>query len=218
MADACARAARGRPATRAGATAIELAVGWFVGDNDVGVVMWDPRTGGGYDGLQADRPQPQPGAESTLALIATLQHARQLQPTVVVMTDRLVRRDPLRLAPDAVPRDRPAVRARPRPGRRERRAGVRRRRTRPRPRRRRGDRHARRPSPRASAGATATSPARSATTPSASPTGSLRAPSSPPSAGCCSVRRSPTSTPSRPPRCATRPPSPAPDQIGRPAR
>ena len=82
MADACARAAAvtGDSGWRAG---IELACGWFLGANDVGVVMWDPRTGGGYDGLQVTGPNLNQGTESTLALIATLQHARQLQPTVV---------------------------------------------------------------------------------------------------------------------------------------
>ena len=45
--------------------------------------MWDPRTGGAYDGLQVTGPNLNQGTESTLALIATLQHARQLRPTVV---------------------------------------------------------------------------------------------------------------------------------------
>jgi hypothetical protein len=82
MADACARAAAvtGDSSWRAG---IDLACGWFLGANDVGVVMWDPRTGGGYDGLQVTGPNLNQGAESTLALITTLQHAHEQQPTVV---------------------------------------------------------------------------------------------------------------------------------------
>ena len=82
MADACARAAAvtGDSAWRAG---IELACGWFLGANDVGVAMWDPQTGGGYDGLQVTGPNLNQGTESTLALIVTLQHARELQSTVV---------------------------------------------------------------------------------------------------------------------------------------
>ena len=40
--------------------------------------MWDPRTGGGYDGLRADGPNLNQGAESTLSLISTLQHGRSL--------------------------------------------------------------------------------------------------------------------------------------------
>ena len=81
MADACARAAAvtGDTGWRPG---LELAGGWFLGDNDAGAAMSDPRTGGGYDGLQATGPNLNQGAESTLALISTLQHARALQPTV----------------------------------------------------------------------------------------------------------------------------------------
>jgi hypothetical protein len=50
---------------------------WFLGDNDVGTPMWDPATGGGYDGLTPYGPNLNQGAESTLALISTLQHARR---------------------------------------------------------------------------------------------------------------------------------------------
>ena len=41
-------------------------------------LMWDPDTGGGYDGLCADGPNRNQGAESTLSLISTLQHGRAL--------------------------------------------------------------------------------------------------------------------------------------------
>ena len=41
----------------------------------VGAVMWDTDTHGGFDGLTATGPNLNQGAESTLALIATLQHA-----------------------------------------------------------------------------------------------------------------------------------------------
>jgi hypothetical protein len=54
------------------------AVAWFLGDNDTGTVMYDPLTGGGYDGLKPDGPNLNQGAESTLALLSTLQHARAL--------------------------------------------------------------------------------------------------------------------------------------------
>lgn len=53
-------------------------VAWFLGDNDSGAVMFDPQTGGGYDGLTPDGPNYNQGAESTLALVSTLQHARAL--------------------------------------------------------------------------------------------------------------------------------------------
>ena len=38
--------------------------------------MFDPATGGGYDGLQADGLNLNQGAESTLAMLSTAQHAR----------------------------------------------------------------------------------------------------------------------------------------------
>jgi hypothetical protein len=76
MADACARAysVTGDTSWRVG---VELAVRWFAGDNDSGELMWDAETGGGFDGLHATGHNVNEGAESTLALIATLQHARQ---------------------------------------------------------------------------------------------------------------------------------------------
>ena len=74
MADACARAAvvDGDPRWAAG---LDAAVAWFLGDNDGGHVMWDARTGGGYDGLQPEGPNRNEGAESTLAVLTTFQHA-----------------------------------------------------------------------------------------------------------------------------------------------
>jgi hypothetical protein len=75
MADACARAAvvTGENGWWHG---VELAIRWFAGRNDADTVMWDVHTGGGYDGLQANGPNLNQGAESTIALITTLQHAR----------------------------------------------------------------------------------------------------------------------------------------------
>ncbi|RZU74454.1 hypothetical protein EV384_2920 [Micromonospora kangleipakensis] len=69
-----AAAVTGDPAWEIG---LGQAVGWFLGDNDLGMVMWDPATGGGYDGLTTHGPNLNQGAESTLALISTLQHARR---------------------------------------------------------------------------------------------------------------------------------------------
>jgi hypothetical protein len=77
LADACARAA----VVDAGAIwpdTVRAAAAWFMGDNDAGQVMWDPETGGGYDGLHADGVNRNQGAESTLAVISTLQHAQRL--------------------------------------------------------------------------------------------------------------------------------------------
>jgi hypothetical protein len=54
-----------------------LAWRWFLGDNDSGTPMFDPVTGAGYDGLQADGPNLNQGAESTLALLSTVQDVRR---------------------------------------------------------------------------------------------------------------------------------------------
>jgi hypothetical protein len=77
LADACATAAAvtGEPSWETG---VRQATAWFVGDNDAGTAMWDPETGGGYDGLTPHGANLNQGAESTLALISTLQHARRL--------------------------------------------------------------------------------------------------------------------------------------------
>ena len=77
LADACARAAAvdTNPIWPDG---VRAAAAWFVGDNDAGEPMWDPDTGGGYDGLHADGVNLNQGAESTMAVISTLQQARRL--------------------------------------------------------------------------------------------------------------------------------------------
>jgi hypothetical protein len=77
LADGCARAAAvdSNPIWPAG---VEAAAAWFMGDNDAGEPMWNPDTGGGYDGLHPDRVNGNQGAESTLAVISTLQQARCL--------------------------------------------------------------------------------------------------------------------------------------------
>jgi hypothetical protein len=69
---ATARAVTGDPSWEA---VVGQAVGWFRGDNDLGVAMWDPATSGGYDGLTLHGPNLNQGAESTLALLSTMQHA-----------------------------------------------------------------------------------------------------------------------------------------------
>ena len=77
LADACARAAS-VDQDRRWTDGLVAAQAWFLGDNDGGHVMWDPETGGGFDGLTARGPNLNQGAESTLALLATLQHASRL--------------------------------------------------------------------------------------------------------------------------------------------
>lgn len=51
---------------------------WFTGRNDVGVNVFDPRTGGGYDGLGPEGPNLNQGAESTIAFNATMVHLQSL--------------------------------------------------------------------------------------------------------------------------------------------
>jgi hypothetical protein len=76
LADACARAASVDPQPL-WPEAIRSCAAWFQGDNDAGLAMWDPETGGGFDGLLADGVSLNQGAESTLSVISTLQHARR---------------------------------------------------------------------------------------------------------------------------------------------
>ncbi|MBN9620654.1 MAG: glycosyltransferase [Actinobacteria bacterium] len=78
IADACATAYRITSDPR-WLTGISLAWRWFLGDNDSRSPMFDPATGGGYDGLQADGPNLNQGAESTLAMLSTAQHSRHTQ-------------------------------------------------------------------------------------------------------------------------------------------
>lgn len=74
MADACARALELTGSAR-WARGVQMADAWFDGQNDAGTVMWDPTTGGGYDGLERHGPNRNQGTESTLALISTRQQA-----------------------------------------------------------------------------------------------------------------------------------------------
>lgn len=77
LADACATAAAAT-GDRCWDVGVRQATAWFLGDNDASTPMWDPDTGGGYDGLTEHGPNLNQGAESTLALISTLQHARRV--------------------------------------------------------------------------------------------------------------------------------------------
>lgn len=54
-------------------TALERCVSWFEGDNDSGIPVRDPMTGGGFDGLARESVNQNQGAESTLAWLATSQ-------------------------------------------------------------------------------------------------------------------------------------------------
>jgi hypothetical protein len=77
MADACVRALD-ITGERTWLDGRDMAVQWFLGSNDVGSVMFDLSTGGGYDGLTVNGVNLNQGAESTIAFLTTMQHARQL--------------------------------------------------------------------------------------------------------------------------------------------
>jgi hypothetical protein len=72
IAEAAARAAR-VTRERRWDDVIDLAVSWFMGNNDTGDMMIDVESGGGSDGLTPTGPSLNQGAESTLAMISTLQ-------------------------------------------------------------------------------------------------------------------------------------------------
>ncbi len=45
---------------------------WFLGNNDLGVALYNPTTGGCHDALQIDRLNQNQGAESTLSFLLAL--------------------------------------------------------------------------------------------------------------------------------------------------
>lgn len=51
---------------------------WFLSNNDVGVAVYDPLSGGGYDGLEATGVNLNEGAESTLSFVATMRELEAL--------------------------------------------------------------------------------------------------------------------------------------------
>jgi glycosyltransferase involved in cell wall biosynthesis len=53
---------------------------WFLGDNDLGLPLYDSETGGCYDGLHSDRVNQNQGAESTLSFILSLLEMRRSHP------------------------------------------------------------------------------------------------------------------------------------------
>jgi hypothetical protein len=80
LADACSRAYEATSDPR-WLSAVQRCVAWFLGDNDSHLRMIDSTTGGGFDGLQEHDRNPNQGAESTLAMIGTLQHGRRWSDT-----------------------------------------------------------------------------------------------------------------------------------------
>ena len=60
---------------------VELAWGWFGGDNDAGVAIYAPGTGAGHDRLEPHGRNENRGAEGTLAALSTLQRLREISTT-----------------------------------------------------------------------------------------------------------------------------------------
>ena len=75
---------------------MERAYGWFLGENDLGLALADPGSGGGCDGLTPDGVNANQGAESTLMWLTALEHVRALRQTRPVNDGR-----PLELAATA---------------------------------------------------------------------------------------------------------------------
>jgi hypothetical protein len=71
MVDACLRALRATGDQR-WLTPAERAGRWFLGDNDVGVSLYAPETGAGFDGLERRGVNRNRGAESTLSALGAL--------------------------------------------------------------------------------------------------------------------------------------------------
>jgi hypothetical protein len=79
LADACMRAAA-VTGDRSWLGGAEMAVAWFLGDNDAKIPLLDERTGGGCDGLSRTGRSRNQGAESTLAMISVMQQGLRLAP------------------------------------------------------------------------------------------------------------------------------------------
>ena len=77
LADACVRAAAVTGDTT-WLTGVEMSVTWLLGDNDAGIPMFDPKTGGCSDVLSRTSRSRNQGAESTLAMISVLQQGRRV--------------------------------------------------------------------------------------------------------------------------------------------
>ena len=62
------------------------AFNWFLGDNDLQIVLYDSSTGGCRDGLHPDRVNENQGAESTLSFLMALLEMRLLEDAEIPIT------------------------------------------------------------------------------------------------------------------------------------
>lgn len=77
LADACARAFEASRDER-WLAGLDCAVDWFLGENDQHTPLYDPDSGGCFDGLHPQGASLNQGAESTLALISALQQGLRI--------------------------------------------------------------------------------------------------------------------------------------------
>ena len=63
---------------------MERAYAWFLGANDAGVAVADPRHGAGFDGLTPTGVNTNQGAESTLMWLTAVEHIRAMRPPPAV--------------------------------------------------------------------------------------------------------------------------------------
>ncbi len=71
--------------------AAERAYGWFLGDNDVGLPVAIPGSGGCQDGLEPHGVNLNQGAESTLMWLTALEHMRSLRSHTIAMPSATAR-------------------------------------------------------------------------------------------------------------------------------
>jgi hypothetical protein len=69
---------------------VEAAYGWFLGDNELGVALADPATGGCFDGLTPRGVNVNQGAESTLMWQIALEHVRLVRDATAAAAGRAV--------------------------------------------------------------------------------------------------------------------------------
>ncbi len=79
LADACVRAFE-LTGDHRWADGLDRAIDWFLGDNDSRLSLYDASSGGGFDALTPRGRNTNQGAESTLAMVSTLQHAADRSP------------------------------------------------------------------------------------------------------------------------------------------
>ena len=84
MVSACLEA-HGATADKAWLTEAKHAFDWYLGNNALGISLFDPQTGGCRDGLHINRANQNQGAESTLAFLLSLSEMRLAQNALITL-------------------------------------------------------------------------------------------------------------------------------------